>query len=285
MLYFSTGSFKGSPATKIAQDIYNSGATAVELSAGQHDPNFLSEIQRLKNLGLNLKLHNYYPVPSESFVMNLASPIEEIRFKSIALASRALEITSRFEMRHHAVHAGMRVDPRPDELGAKFIAREIVEEKVSMDLFIDSINSLTRLAKKLGVELLVENHVSNLQNLEVYGENVFLLSSVDQILSFYNVYEAETRLLLDVGHLKVSSNALNFSKVEAFKSLSQHIGGYHLHENDGVSDQHNTFGESAWFIPFLNNNVEYVTCEINDVSIDAINKVRKALSSLDGTFK
>ena len=122
MLYFSTGSFKGSPATKIAEEMYISGATAVELSAGQHDPNFLSEIEKLKNLGLNLKLHNYYPVPSESFVMNLASPIEEIRFKSIALASQALEITSRFNMRHYAVHAGMRVDPNPSELGSQFLA-------------------------------------------------------------------------------------------------------------------------------------------------------------------
>ena len=280
MLYFSTGSFKGSPATKIAEEMYISGATAVELSAGQHDPNFLSEIEKLKNLGLNLKLHNYYPVPSESFVMNLASPIEEIRYKSIALASQALEITSRFNMRHYAVHAGMRVDPNPSELGSQFLARDLVDEKISMNLFIESITSLTHLAKRLGVELLVENHVSNLQNLEVYGENVFLLSSLDQILSFYNEYGAETRLLLDVGHLNVSSNALGFSKIEAFQTLHGRIGGYHLHDNDGVSDQHNAFGESAWFIPFLRNEVEYVTCEINDVSIHAITGVRKALSTL-----
>jgi sugar phosphate isomerase/epimerase len=280
MLYFSTGTFKGSPATKIAEEMYISGMTAVELSAGQHDPNFLSEIEKLRKLGLNLKLHNYYPVPSESFVMNLASPIEEIRFKSIALASQALEITSRFNMRHYAVHAGMRVDPNPSELGSQFLARDLVDEKISMNLFIESITSLTHLAKRLGVELLVENHVSNLQNLEVYGENVFLLSSLDQILSFYNEYGADNRLLLDVGHLKVSSNTLGFSKIEAFQTLHKRIGGYHLHDNDGVSDQHNAFGASAWFIPFLRNEVEYVTCEINDVSVNSITGVRKALSAL-----
>jgi len=280
VLYFSTGSFKDAPATKTAEIIHDSGAGAVELSAGKHDPNFLTEIEKLKRMGLKLKLHNYYPVPRDSFVMNLASPIEEVRLKSISLATSALEISSRYEMGHYAVHAGMRVDPKPSELGAKFEAREILDETISMKLFVDSINSLNEIARKLGVELLVENHVSNRQNLEVYGENVFLLSSVDQILNFYNVYGAETRLLLDVGHLNVSSNALDFNKVIALEALYDHIGGYHLHENDGVSDQHNPFGESAWFIPFLNKNVEYVTCEINDVSIGAIAAARKALSNL-----
>ena len=281
MVFFSTGCFKGEPATKIAQRLSSLGVTSIELSAGEYDPYFFREIEKLKKQGLNLVLHNYYPVPKKPFVMNLASAREDLRSQSIELALQAIEISASFELPYYGVHAGMRVDPSPSELGNRFRFRDIIDEKTSMSFLIDSLNLLNQTAKGLGVELLIENHVSNFENLGVYGENVFLLSSLQQLLDYCLVYQGEVRLLLDVGHLKVSSNSLGFDKVEAFKALNRFVGGYHLHDNDGLFDQHNEFDESAWFIPLLSKNVNYVTCELNDLSSGALHRVMKSLTSVE----
>jgi hypothetical protein len=44
------------------------------------------------------------------------------------------------------------------------------------------------------------------------------------------------KLLMDVGHLKVSSVTENFSKVKALEDVSKFIECYHISENDGIID-------------------------------------------------
>lgn len=277
MIYFSTGSFNNAPATYIAQQLYDAGVTAVELSGGKFELDYYSKIKELQKLGISIRLHNYYPVPKVPFVMNLASPNGDIRSKSISLATEALEISSYFDFKYYAVHAGMRVDPEPEELGLKFKARSIVDEDKSMELFMESMRSLNSTAKKLNVELLIENHASSSENLKVYSENVFLLSSLEQIESFYKHVSTENRLLLDVGHLNVSSYTLGFDKFKAFERLNEWVGGYHLHDNNSIHDQHNSFDKTAWFIPCLKGGVSYITCELNDFSTFSILQARQAI--------
>ena len=63
-------------------------------------------------------------------------------------------------------------------------------------------------------------------------------------------------MLIDVAHLKVSSNSLNFNpKVTFLEKLDEWIAAYHLSENDGTSDDNEKFREDSWFWPFLKKDL------------------------------
>jgi sugar phosphate isomerase/epimerase len=69
-------------------------------------------------------------------------------------------------------------------------------------------------------------------------------------------------LLMDVGHLKVSSNSLNFNKGEGLKSLKKYIKGYHLSDNDGIFDSNNKIHKDSWFWDFIDGNQDYYSIEV-----------------------
>ena len=56
-------------------------------------------------------------------------------------------------------------------------------------------------------------------------------------------------LLIDVAHLKVSSNSLKFNQT-MFEICDPWIKAYHLSDNNGLSDTNEPFSEDAWFWDF-----------------------------------
>ena len=76
------------------------------------------------------------------------------------------------------------------------------------------------------------------------------------------------KLLVDVAHLKVSANSLNF-ECEIFEKCDDLIG-YHLSDNDGLSDTNNIYDEDAWFWKFLKKNLDYYSIEVYNLDLDQI---------------
>ena len=53
--------------------------------------------------------------------------------------------------------------------------------------------------------------------------------------------------LVDVAHLKVSANTLNFNPREYLEIFKDKIGGYHLSDNNGLVDSNKEISKSSWF--------------------------------------
>ena len=68
-------------------------------------------------------------------------------------------------------------------------------------------------------------------------------------------------LLLDLGHLKVSSNILNFNKHKVHEESKQWIKAYHLSENNGFEDTNSKIKLNSWFINKL-KKVDSYTLEV-----------------------
>ena len=87
------------------------------------------------------------------------------------------------------------------------------------------------------------------------------------------------RLLVDVAHLKVSANSLNFDPVNFLSLCSDWISGYHLSDNDGHSDSNGIVTNDSWFWPYINKNLNYYSLEVYGVELRVLVEQRNLVAS------
>ena len=63
--------------------------------------------------------------------------------------------------------------------------------------------------------------------------------------------QLEFNLLLDLGHLRVSSNTLKLSFVKECKELEKYIKWLHISENNGIVDEHKPLRDDSEILNVL----------------------------------
>ena len=278
-IYVSTSGTVGDSIDQ-AKRLFEAGFENIELSGGSYIPDVENKILSLRQLGANLMLHNYFPPPPNPFVFNLASKNIDVVSKSMELAREAIRLSSLAESKFFALHGGFLIDPKPSELG-KPIAKSLTRDRMeALDQFKGNITKLIEFAEESNVRLLVENNVLSLRNYETFGENPLLFVEPQEILNFIEEMGNKVGLLLDIGHLKVSTSTLRLSLREAFELLSPVVEGYHLSENDGIADDHRALVSDSWILSELGDNSSFVTLEIHSQDISEIQHSVKLLSGV-----
>ena len=100
------------------------------------------------------------------------------------------------------------------------------------------------------------------------------MCDAEECLKIIKQVPKNVKLLLDVAHLKVSANSLNFNPVEMMEKCSDYIGGYHLSDNNGLSDTNESFLQDAWFWKYLKTDLEYYSIEVYDQRINNMKKLK-----------
>jgi uncharacterized protein (UPF0276 family) len=100
--------------------------------------------------------------------------------------------------------------------------------------------------------ILIENNVISARHL-IGGENLLALgvTATNLIAIVEDVASPSLGLLIDVGHLNVSANALGFDRFAFVETVKEHIRAFHLSDNNGLDDQNLPFERDAWFLPLL----------------------------------
>ena len=81
---------------------------------------------------------------------------------------------------------------------------------------------------------MIENNVLTQNTKKEFKQNPFLMCEKDECLKVINKLPENVKLLVDIAHL----NLKNFEFcAEVFKSCNNIIGGYHLSDNNGLSDK------------------------------------------------
>ena len=281
MIYVSTGGVRDQVAAKTALDFYNHGILNVELSGGAYSENYQTDLSNLPD-EITLQVHNYFPPAKKPFVFNLASVDPETAELSINHVRKAMDLSLVVGNSTYAFHAGFRIDPKVGDLGQKLSKRTILDRNIAIEIFAERVALLADEAKDIGVTLLIENNVLSAANLLVYGEDPLLFTHPDEIADFMMQAPSNVGLLLDVAHLKVSSNSLEFNLIDAHEKLVPWIKAYHLSDNDGTQDSNYPVHEASWFWPYLRKEKLFYTLEIyNTSSADLLlqyNLVNKKLS-------
>jgi sugar phosphate isomerase/epimerase len=265
-VFISTGGDKGRTATECARDIVSRSRHGVELSGGKSLADPEGAVTALSH-ERKVLLHNYFPPPSEPFVLNLSDPDHEAAKDSLRLVRRAIAISAKAGASHYAVHAGFLAKPSVAELGERISARAVLDRGHGIELMIARLLELSFDAEAAGVRLLVENHVLSEANLESFGENFLLMVDPEEIQQVLAALEGRVGFLLDVGHLNTSAHTLGLDPREALKFLDPYAEGYHLSSNDGRSDQHSPISTEDWFWEGISRERAFYTVEIHSTSI------------------
>lgn len=167
------------------------------------------EIQRFAEYSGKISIH------APIFELNLASPrYEVIRQHSFEVYKECLEWAARINAESIVIHPNLHTTP-------------IFLRKEAQECVKDSLHKLGSIAKEYGVELAVENVGYGSSALFNQEEFIYLFGEIPNISA-----------LLDVGHAHI--NRWDIAKV--IKGLDEHFTAVHLHDNWGLSDEHQPIG-------------------------------------------
>ena len=262
-VYISTGGFNDKTADEVIKNFERHGIFNIELSGGIYKEKLIKQLVNYKNR-FNLKAHNYFPPPKKPFVINLASFDQKIYKKSRNLILNALKFSKKIDSNFYSFHAGFLCDIQPKDLGNKVKKKKLNSRKKCIEIFIKRVNEIAKIAKKSGINLMIENNVITKRNLKEFGESPFLMADPSECKKILNSLSDNVGLLVDVAHLKVSSKTLNFDPKKMFILCKNRIMGYHISENDGDRDSNSLFDNNAWFWKYIDNNKEYLSIEVYD---------------------
>jgi len=206
-------------------------------------------------------IHNYFPAPKKPFVINLASKNKIILKKSVEHCKQNILRTSKFDLPFYAVHAGFCLDPKISDLGGKIVSSaEKINRKLNLDIFIESLKELTDYAIEHDVNLYLENNVISLENYELNNnQNIFLCTDYDEIKFIMDQFNIKNfGLLLDTGHLKVSSKTLNLDLSHQVENILNYTRAIHHSDNDGLRDLNLPLDKYYWFLPFMKNKNDLI---------------------------
>ncbi|MDA9562015.1 sugar phosphate isomerase/epimerase [Gammaproteobacteria bacterium] len=280
----STGGERNKTAYETASSLIEIGIHNIELSGGLYDPNQLKNLSKLKDFA-QFYIHNYFPPPSEAFVMNLASLDQDIAKLTIEHIKRAIRLSSKFESNVYSFHAGFLIDLKPDELGKRVVSRSLVNRDNAMFKFIERLNLLDNYAQSHGVKLLIENNVLSKNNLHEFKCDPFLMANSSDSQEIMSNTSDNVGMLLDVAHLKVSANSLGYNPVDFLQAHDKWIEAYHLSDNDGTKDNNQIVEKDSWFWPYLKHDIDFVTLEVYNCSLKQLLNQHRLVNNLLGNYK
>jgi len=281
MIYISTGGFHKIDAFQASKELIDVGCNFIELSAGKYSESLLVDLKSLTS-SARFKVHNYFPPPKLSFVLNLASLNSGVANASLEHIKKAIRWTTELGDSTYSFHAGFLMDPKVEELGRKVKPRVLSNRREALSRFIERVNQIDDFAQIHGVKILIENNVLSANNFHNFNSNPFLMTDADECIYVMNQTSSNVKLLVDVAHLKVSASSLGFDPIIFLTSCGKWIEAYHLSDNDGTRDSNESISQDSWFWPYLRRDLNYYSLEVYGLSPKELILQRDlALSNLD----
>ena len=249
-LYSSTSCLKGDVFDIL--DLYaEAGFRNVELGSS-HPYNEKISPETIGEYGFNYLVHNYFPPHKEPFIINTASQDRAILNRSLDQLKTSIDFCNSIGAQLFTFHSGFRADP---DINFRFKTDQIVPHNVAMKTFIASVIELNKYAGYRGIKIAIENNVLAPHNL-VNGKNELLLMceywEFEHLLNMIN--SGNLGILLDLGHLKVTSNTLGFDADNFIQRIKDKVFAIHLHENNGKADQHLYPEKGDWSLGVVNKH-------------------------------
>lgn len=268
--------------SKSTEFLATNGIQNIELSAGIYEENILDCLVKIKKEfnSISFTLHNYFPVPKQPFVFNLASLNNRIRAKSMRHALNAIDLAANVGAGIYSFHAGYLIDPKPRELGGKLHKQQINRRDESIDMFLNNLDTIAKYSSNRDIKIFVENNVLTKKNLLAFKENPLLMTHCSEIKDIFSAFPQNVGILIDVGHLKVSSMTFGLDATQELESLLPITSGYHISDNDGKSDSNLTFTKGSWFNKIIRTDLEYYVIEVYRESPETLKKQIDLLASI-----
>ena len=200
----------------------------------------------IKKYGFNYIIHQLFPPPEESFVVNLASKKDSILQKSLNQTLKSIDFCTDNDISFFSFHAGFRGDPNEN---FRFDFNNLLSYEESFNIFKESIMKIVEYAEERNVYLGIENNVLADYNLKNNRNEIFLMCEFWEFEKIFSEINSKNLgVLLDLGHLKVTANMLNFDCNEFISKIKNYVLAIHIHENNGILDDHQMIKKGDWSV-------------------------------------
>ena len=240
-----------SPITEVLDELLENGVTSVELGSIHCFEKNVDE--KLKGRPFSYLVHNYFPPPSDPFVVNLASANKEIRDRSIKYAQECISIAAAIGAELYTFHPGFISDPigrSTDNSNYDFLVADTVSSKhhyeYAFEKFLDATNILCSTAKSEGIAIAVETQGS------ISRSDNILFHHPEEVERFITLFTADqVGLNVNLGHLNLSAQYHKFDKLQFINRFADRIRAFELSHNDGVKDDHALLQKNGWYWPVI----------------------------------
>jgi len=256
-LYVSTACLKGDKSyNRVIEEFHNNGIDNIELT-GVHphleDSALEGLIKGYKEKGINFTFHNYFPPPKKPMVLNYISTNPKVRKECKEIISSAISLAKRTGVKVYAFHPGYY---READVNPKGYFDFLGERRKSFDYGFEVFkNDFVSFYKSLEIDNDQSEVCLGFENLfpNADGTNDSFMCNYDEISKIFKQAEKDNinlKLLIDLGHLAISSNIMGFDKYEFIEKIVKEFGHrifeVHISENDGKNDLHNRIKENSW---------------------------------------
>jgi len=231
----------------------------------------------VKKYNFRFIVHNYFPIPKKSFVVNIASSSDRIRSLSLQHVKKAINFCRQTNSKLYTFHPGFVSDPITASKSSKnydFIWKKKDLNKNYKFAFKNMLNSLKKIiifAKSKGVKIAIETEGSYKKS------KLLLMQKPEEYQKLFKYFlPKELGINLNIGHLNLAAKAFDFSKLEFVKQLKPYIVAIELSHNNGIEDQHLPLKKNAWYWKIINDpdfSDVYKILEFRNTNIKDIKKI------------
>lgn len=233
----------GSNVIEVLEAYDKAGLRNVELGTSRQYIEGLS-LSKFKQHNFSFIVHHYFPPPREPFIVNLASQDATILARSKEQIKKSLEFCQGLGIELLSFHAGFRADP-DDNL--RFCQQHVASYEKAFATFVESLEEINGYAQERGVRIAIENNVLSDYNLVDGGNPFLLLCEAEEFERLWQrIPSANVGILLDLGHLRVTSHWLKFDRYQFIDRVKDKVFAIHVHENNGQVDEHRELDETSW---------------------------------------
>ena len=223
-------------------------------------------------------IHNYFPIPKDTFVLNIASLDENIRNRSILHINRAIDFCSKIGSSLYTFHPGFITDPKGSNISYQNYDFQWDENQIqnsnydkAIYFMYNSLDEVVTYAKSQTIQVAIETEGS------LKKKNHLLMQRPDEYEEFMAKYSsADIGINLNIGHLNLAANAFDFVRSEFVDLVQDYIVAMELSHNDGLEDQHYPLDEKGWYWPLiLDSRLEnaFKILEFRNTKIERIREV------------
>lgn len=197
----------------------------------------------------NFLLHNYFPVPKNDLVVNIASQDVEIRNESLKHIYNSIDFCKKINSKLYTFHPGFLTDPSGANLSSNNYDFQWNNNNLNTSNYNKSINTMyfslekiIKYSQKRKVKISIETEGS------LNKKNHLLMQEPNEYINLFDRFtNKEIGINLNIGHLFLASKAFNFKKSNFINLIQKYIVAFELSHNNGIEDQHLPLKPNEWY--------------------------------------
>jgi sugar phosphate isomerase/epimerase len=234
------------PLQKALKQCQNVGIKSVEIGSNHC---YEEHYDYLHDYNFQYLVHNYFPIPQISFVLNIASFDEQIRNLSLQHIKKAIDFCKKTGAKLYTFHPGFLTDPKGSNQSNNNYDFQWEQNQLShaghdkaKDLMYQALDEIVEYAasKEINISIETEGSVKKKDHLLMQQPHEF-----EEFMTKYKV--SDIGINLNIGHLNLAANAFEFDRYAFIDLIEKYIVALELSHNDGLEDQHQPLQADQWY--------------------------------------